>query len=107
MKFKKLNTQNIAECSGDGCCCSSSNDTQEINSAEKECACALEPDEGSKGEALVQNKVGEPTTILKVDGITCMDCAQKFEKAVNELPGVIKAQLNTVTGKLKIEGYLI
>lgn len=41
---------------------------------------------------------------LKVEGITCLDCAQKFEKAVASLPGVIKASLNTVTGILTIEG---
>lgn len=43
-------------------------------------------------------------TVFLVEGITCMDCAQKFEKAVNELPGVIKATLNTMTGKLTVEG---
>jgi len=42
--------------------------------------------------------------VFQVDGITCMDCAQKFEKAVNEMPGVIKASLNTMTGKLTVEG---
>lgn len=43
-------------------------------------------------------------TALKVNGITCMDCAQKFEKSVGELPNVTSATLNTVTGKLIIEG---
>ncbi len=43
-------------------------------------------------------------TVFQVSGITCMDCAQKFEKAVNELPGIVKASLNTITGKLTIEG---
>lgn len=47
---------------------------------------------------------GGKTAIFQVDGITCMDCAQKFEKAVNGLPGVIKATLNTMTGKLAVEG---
>ncbi len=47
-----------------------------------------------------------PITILHVTGITCMDCAQKFEKAVNELPGVVKASLNTVTGKLAVKGMV-
>jgi Cd2+/Zn2+-exporting ATPase len=41
---------------------------------------------------------------FKVDGITCMDCAAKFEKAVSQLPGVINSKLNTVTGKLVVEG---
>jgi Cd2+/Zn2+-exporting ATPase len=46
----------------------------------------------------------KPITILQITGISCMDCAQKFEKAVNELPGVVQARLNAVTGKLSIEG---
>ncbi len=45
-----------------------------------------------------------PTMKLQVTGITCLDCAQKFEKAVGKLPGVIKASLNTMTGTLIIEG---
>lgn len=48
--------------------------------------------------------VASKVTVLNVEGITCMDCAQKFEKAVNNLPGVAKASLNTMTGKLTIEG---
>lgn len=43
-------------------------------------------------------------TVFQVDGITCLDCAQKFEKAVQELPGVTSAVLNTMTGKLTVEG---
>ena len=42
--------------------------------------------------------------VFQVTGITCMDCAQKFEKAVNELPGISRASLNTMTGKLLVEG---
>ncbi|MBP2639617.1 MAG: copper/silver-translocating P-type ATPase,heavy metal-translocating P-type ATPase [Firmicutes bacterium] len=42
--------------------------------------------------------------VFQVDGITCMDCAQKFEKEVNELPGIRKASLNKLTGKLIVEG---
>ncbi|WP_153726618.1 heavy metal translocating P-type ATPase [Heliorestis convoluta] len=42
--------------------------------------------------------------ILQVDGITCMDCARTFEKHVQALPGVEKAGLNAVTGRLTIEG---
>jgi len=42
--------------------------------------------------------------VFQVTGITCMDCAQKFEKAVNELPGVVSASLNTMTGRLLVEG---
>lgn len=74
--------------------------------------------EGSVNREAIQELAGEEnytisfdehvpkarTAIFKVDGITCMDCAQKFEKAVNGLPGVVKATLNTMTGKLTVEG---
>lgn len=43
-------------------------------------------------------------TLLQIDGISCLDCAGKFEKAVNELPGVASATLNTMTGRLAISG---
>lgn len=46
----------------------------------------------------------ENETLLQVDGISCLDCAGKFEKAVNELPGVASATLNTMTGRLAISG---
>ena len=42
--------------------------------------------------------------VFQVDGITCLDCAQKFEKSVSAMPGIIKASLNTITGKLTVEG---
>jgi len=44
------------------------------------------------------------TTVFRVEGITCMDCAAKFEKSVAALPGVTRASLNTVAGKLTVEG---
>lgn len=44
------------------------------------------------------------SAVFTVTGITCLDCARKFEIAVNALPGVVKANLNTVTGKLTVEG---
>lgn len=46
----------------------------------------------------------ETETLLQVDGISCLDCAGKFEKAVNELPGVASANLNTMTGRLTVSG---
>ena len=47
---------------------------------------------------------GNKVTVFQVEGITCLDCAQKFEKAVSELTGVSKVSLNTMTGKLTVEG---
>lgn len=42
--------------------------------------------------------------VFQVDGITCLDCAAKFEKNVAALPGVTRASLNATAGKLTIEG---
>ena len=56
--------------------------------------------ENEKETAATGNKV----TVFQVEGITCLDCAQKFEKAVSELTGVSKVSLNTMTGKLTVEG---
>jgi len=63
----------------------------------------LGQDENYTINPMEQVKNKEPT-VFQVDGITCLDCAQKFEKAVNELPGVLSASLNTITGKLAVEG---
>ena len=43
---------------------------------------------------------------FQVKGITCLDCAQKFEKAIGALPGVTNVSLNTMTGKLMITGQV-
>jgi Cd2+/Zn2+-exporting ATPase len=60
---------------------------------------------GESANMAVNNaSVEQKSTIFQVDGITCMDCAQKFEKAVSEMPGVITASLNLLTGKLVVEG---
>lgn len=60
--------------------------------------------EGEKVTTVEEQRKESSTVAFQVDGITCMDCAQKFEKAVNGLPGVTKASLNTMTGKLTMEG---
>lgn len=39
-----------------------------------------------------------------IEGISCLDCAAKFEKRVATLPTVEHAALNTATGKLSITG---
>ncbi len=41
---------------------------------------------------------------FQVQGISCLDCAQKFEQAVRQLPGVTQATLNPLTGKLCVVG---
>ena len=46
----------------------------------------------------------QDATVFAIEGITCMDCARKFEQAVNALPGVNKAMLNAMTGKLTVYG---
>ena len=42
--------------------------------------------------------------VLQVDGITCLDCAGKFEAAVRQLPGVVSASLNPMSGRLTLTG---
>ena len=60
---------------------------------------------GADGNMNVNQVAAETrVTIFQVDGITCMDCARKFEKAVGEMSGVIKSSLNTITGTLTVEG---
>lgn len=51
-------------------------------------------------KAVVKQKM----TIFQMEGITCLDCAQKFEQAVSKMPGVTKASLDTIAGKLTVEG---
>ena len=41
---------------------------------------------------------------FKVQGISCLDCAQKFEQALRQLPGVVQATLNPLSGKLSVTG---
>ena len=43
-------------------------------------------------------------TQFRVQGITCMDCAEKFRRRVADLPGVRSASLNTLRGTISIEG---
>ena len=44
--------------------------------------------------------------MLQVDGITCLDCAGKFEAAVRQMPGVVSASLNPMTGRLTLTGVV-
>ena len=43
-------------------------------------------------------------TQFRVQGITCIDCAEKFRRRVADLPGVRSASLNTLRGTISIEG---
>jgi Cd2+/Zn2+-exporting ATPase len=42
-------------------------------------------------------------TQFDVKELDCIDCAQKFEKAIRQTPGVIRATLNFAVGKLTVE----
>lgn len=44
---------------------------------------------------------------FRITGITCLDCAQKFEQAVRERPGVVRVSLNTMTGVMEVEGKIL
>lgn len=48
----------------------------------------------------------DQVVLFAVNGITCLDCAAKFEQAVKKLPGVHKASLNVMAGKLTVEGVV-
>ena len=53
------------------------------------------------------NQQNAPTqTVLQVDGITCLDCAAKFEAAVRQLPGIVSASLNPMSGRLTLTGTI-
>jgi Cd2+/Zn2+-exporting ATPase len=43
-------------------------------------------------------------THFRIQGITCMDCAEKFRRKVADLPGVRSASLNTLRGTISVEG---
>lgn len=49
--------------------------------------------------------VADTEHVFWVYGISCLDCAAKFEKNVATLPGVVAANLNTTTGKLSVVGH--
>jgi copper-(or silver)-translocating P-type ATPase/heavy metal-(Cd/Co/Hg/Pb/Zn)-translocating P-type ATPase len=57
----------------------------------------------SVGIELVEVDIDE-CRIYSVAGISCLDCAAGFEKAVNQLPNVEKVTLNTLLGELTVEG---
>lgn len=48
----------------------------------------------------------ETKNVFLVTGITCSDCAKKFENDLNDISSIKKADLNILTGKLKIDGYI-
>ncbi len=55
---------------------------------------------------MAQAELAKPaaTVVFRVEGITCLDCAAKFEENVGGLPGVASATLNSMAGKLTVEG---
>lgn len=46
----------------------------------------------------------ETEQVFWVEGISCLDCAAKFERNVAALPRVASASLNTTSGKLSVVG---
>ncbi len=41
---------------------------------------------------------------FRLEGLDCANCSAKIERAINELDGVISANINLFTTKLVIEG---
>ena len=42
--------------------------------------------------------------VYKVEGLSCTNCASKFEKNVKDIPGVTHAKVNFGAGKISVEG---
>jgi len=68
---------------------------------------------GGKGQPIEDAAVtadvsggGRDTHVFWVQGISCLDCAADFERAVASLPGVLSASLNTTNGKLTVVGQV-
>ena len=59
----------------------------------------------SAGIELIEVGIGE-NRVYSVAGISCLDCAAGFEKAVNQLPNVEEATLNTLIGELSVRGVV-
>ena len=47
--------------------------------------------------------VGTVTTEIPIEGIVCASCVQKIEKALLEVRGVVKAEVNLATGRARVE----
>jgi Cu+-exporting ATPase len=45
----------------------------------------------------------EKEVILKIEGMTCASCTQTVEKAINQIPGVIEANVNLATEKATVK----
>ncbi|MBC9785696.1 cadmium-translocating P-type ATPase [Heliobacterium chlorum] len=54
----------------------------------------------------IEKPAAASKTVLSVDGICCLDCASKFERRVASLPGITSASLNTMTGKMTLDGTI-
>lgn len=78
-------------------CCSGSSAT--TAPADEACDCCAPAD--SKQQAS-QTATSATTSIFSVDGMDCADCAAKLEKGISKLAGVLSANVNFATAKLKI-----
>nr|WP_092074375.1 heavy metal translocating P-type ATPase [Dendrosporobacter quercicolus]NSL49929.1 cadmium-translocating P-type ATPase [Dendrosporobacter quercicolus DSM 1736]SDM92496.1 Cd2+/Zn2+-exporting ATPase [Dendrosporobacter quercicolus] len=103
-----------------GCsCCSEEPPVRPVAEPEPACECCTGADAVSTTPALAAcdcctdtvHPVGAQTTPSKastltstftVDGLDCADCAAKLEKGINKLTGVMEANVNFATAKLKV-----
>jgi len=69
-----------------------------------EVAFATEPDPGAVARAVesVGYSVGEETTELSIEGMTCASCVGRVEKALARVPGVVSANVNLATEKAQV-----
>lgn len=52
----------------------------------------------------VKPEIKEDKNVYRVDGFTCANCAGKFEKNVNKIPGVHEAKVNFGASKISVYG---
>lgn len=48
--------------------------------------------------------MSEKKQVYRVEGLSCTNCAAKFEKNVSQIPKVTDAKVNFGAGKISIEG---
>ena len=83
-------------------------ETANVNLAAEKAAVQYDPDEVSIDELIgtvrdLGYDVGMDTLALQVGGMTCASCVKRVEKALQQTPGVVSANVNFASEKATIE----